>query len=83
MSIKRHPIIETITPFLILGIGIAVFIALFMVLAYVLFYGLLLGLVLWAVMAIKNWLFPKSDTEQAINAKSGHKGRTIDYDDIK
>jgi len=75
---QRISFIDSLVPFLIIGISIAVFVALMVLLSYVILWGLLIGGILWIVLFIKEKLFPskKPQTEEK-------KGRVIDYDEIK
>lgn len=66
--------IEGILPFLIIGIGIALFIALFFVFFYVAIWGILIGGILYLVALAKNYFFP---SKPAIKEK----GRVIEHDD--
>ena len=80
VSKQRIPLIESLVPFLILGVSIAVFIAIMILLSYVLIWGVLIGGVIWAFMLIKEKIFGKKKVSAS---KQEHQGRVIDYDDIK
>lgn len=75
---KKNTLLESLIPFLILGISVVVFIAVMVLLSYVLIWGLVIGAVLWSIFFIKEKLFPSS---QQANAPQ-QKGRVIDYDEI-
>ncbi|MDX1837863.1 hypothetical protein DIZ81_08840 [Legionella taurinensis] len=73
-NIKR--IIESIVPFLVIGVAVSLLIGLFIMFSYVLVWGLFIGGLLWVATLIKNALFPppkvKQDTPQ---------GRIIEHKD--
>ena len=76
MNNKLKAIFEQLTPFLLIGIAIALIIGLFIMLSYVLLWGFVLGAIIWAGFSIKNYLFPSHPTEK-------NEGRIIDHDDKK
>ncbi|MBA2653310.1 MAG: hypothetical protein H0U73_13760 [Tatlockia sp.] len=59
MNKKTSQLTESIIPFLILGIAIALIVGIFIMFSYVLFWGLIVGAVLWIVNSIKNFLSAK------------------------
>lgn len=72
-NIKR--IIESIVPFLVIGVAVSLLMGLFIMFSYVLVWGLFIGGFLWVAALIKNALFPpkvKQDTPQ---------GRIIEHKD--
>ncbi|MBA2657590.1 MAG: hypothetical protein H0U70_11530 [Tatlockia sp.] len=78
MSRKIIQPFENITPFLILGIFIALIIGFFITFFYILIWGFLLGTLLWALASIKNLLFPAKGIS---NVEESSKGRTFDHND--
>lgn len=76
-NLKKN--LETLLPFLMLGIAIALMIGLFIMFSYVLVWGLMIGGVLWIVSFITSYFFP-SKQEPAKPVKS-QKGRVIDHDE--
>lgn len=76
MNQSHSSILKTLTPFIMLGIVIAISVAVLIFLAYVVVWGLLIGVIIWIVVAIKNKFFPTRETVRK-------HGITIDYKDIK
>lgn len=74
-------IIESIVPFVIAGIAIALFIGLLFMFSYVVIWGLMIGGVLWLVAVIKQFLFPSTVAKSESMKKT--KGRVIEHDDKK
>lgn len=74
MNDKFQNFIESIIPFLLFGIAIALGIGLVIVFSYVLFWGLVIGLVIWVIFWIKNYFYPTTKTH------SKQSGRVIDHD---
>ncbi|MDR3442822.1 MAG: hypothetical protein P4L65_07370 [Legionella sp.] len=74
-------IIESIVPFIIAGIAIALFIGLLFMFSYVVIWGLMIGGVLWLVAVIKQFLFPSTVAKPESMKKT--KGRVIEHDDKK
>lgn len=72
---RFQKIIEQITPFLLLGIGIAFAIGMLILFFYVLVWGILIGGIIWLAYFIKNYFFP------ANKPKTRTKGRIIEHDD--
>lgn len=81
VSIMRNKWIESLVSCLIAGLVIAVFVGIFIMLSYVFLWGLLVGVVLWAIISIKEAIFPSEVQRDTDDGKS--EGRVIDYDDIK
>ncbi|WP_419419523.1 hypothetical protein ACNVED_13585 [Legionella sp. D16C41] len=76
MSNKVNYILQTLIPFLIIGIAIAMLIGLLILFSYILVWGIFVGAILWLAAIIKNFLFPKKVT-------SNSDGRIIEHDDKK
>ena len=77
MNEKLRQFLESIVPFFVLGIVIALVIGFFIMFSYLLIWGLIIGGFLWIIIFIKNLLFPRKKLESAT------KGRIIDYKDKK
>ena len=71
-------IIESLTPFLVLGFTIAIFFALLFFLFQILLWGSLIGLAAWGIALLKAKFFPN----KARNIKKTTKGRIIEHDDF-
>lgn len=65
---------ESLFPFVILGISIALFIGLFIMFSYLLLWGLFIGVICWALFMIKEYFFPKKP-------KTTTQGRIIEHND--
>lgn len=76
MNDKLQKILETLVPFVVLGMAIALFIGLLFMFSYILVWGLLIGGALWLVAVVKSYLFPNESA-------SKEKGRVIEHDDKK
>lgn len=74
-------IMESIVPFIIAGIAIALFIGILFMFSYVVIWGLMIGGILWLVAVIKEFLFPSTVTKPESMKKT--KGRVIEHDDKK
>ncbi|MFC3908844.1 hypothetical protein ACFORL_07110 [Legionella dresdenensis] len=74
MNGKLQQIIQSLVPFLIMGIAIAMLIGLFIMFSYVLIWGIFIGGVLWFAALIKDYLFPPPPEEK-------HEGRVIEHKD--
>lgn len=74
MNEKLEKIIENIIPFIVIGIGIAIFIGLLFMFFYVVIWGVLIGAVLWMAALAKQYFFP---------SKAKTQGRIIEHDDKK
>lgn len=84
MAKSKNTIFDSIVPFIILGISIAVFVALIVLLSYVFIWGLVIGGILWLVAFVKEQLFPRNKKRNQVddNNESKSKGRIIEYDEI-
>lgn len=76
MSNKMQELLETLIPFIILGVAIALLLGLLVMFSYVLVWGLLIGGGLWLISVAKEYLFPSG-------AAKKDKGRVIEHDDKK
>jgi len=76
MNNKLQQLLETIVPFLVLGVAIALFVGLLFMFSYVLVWGLLIGGILWLIAFVKQYLFPSE-----VPTKT--QGRVIEHDDKK
>lgn len=76
MNDKLQQALQTLIPFIVLGVAIALAIGLLVMFSYVFLWGLLIGAVLWIIALAKQYLFttPKIDKEH---------GRIIEHDDKK
>jgi hypothetical protein len=72
---------ETLVPFIIAGIAIALFVGLLFMFSYVVIWGLIIGGTLWLISVIKELVFP-SATKPATSIKK-NQGRIIEHDDKK
>ncbi|QDQ40385.1 hypothetical protein E3226_008265 [Legionella geestiana] len=76
MNDKLQAILNSVFPFMIAGVGIAMAIAVLIFFYNVIIWGILIGAVLWAGVFIKNLLMP-----EALNTpKSRSKGRIIEHE---
>ncbi|WP_133136640.1 hypothetical protein [Legionella rowbothamii] len=73
-------IFETLIPFIIAGIAIALFIGLLFMFSYVVIWGLIIGGILWLISVVKELIFP-STKKTPISKKT--QGRIIEHDDKK
>lgn len=78
MNAKFKQLLESIVPFLLIGIAIALVLGFFIMLSYVFFWGLVIGGVLWLGYFIKNLLLPSKPSDK-MPKKS--EGRIIEHDD--
>ena len=78
MNTKLKPFLETIIPFFMLGIGIALAIGLFILFSYLFVWGLIIGAILWAISLIKTYFFSTNNLSKKV---SDTKGRVIEHDD--
>ncbi|MBN9231654.1 MAG: hypothetical protein J0I93_12505 [Legionella sp.] len=81
MSNKFHTskIFETLIPFIIAGIAIALFVGLLFMFSYVVIWGLIIGGVMWLISVIKDLLIPSS--KNTGNVEQQKSGRIIEHDD--
>jgi hypothetical protein len=73
-------IFETLIPFIIAGIAIALFVGLLFMFSYVVIWGLIIGGALWLISVVKELLFPGSKKTTIIKKTQG---RIIEHDDKK
>jgi hypothetical protein len=73
-------IFETLIPFIIAGIAIALFIGLLFMFSYVVIWGLIIGGTLWLISIVKELLFPSPPKTTTIKKTQG---RIIEHDDKK
>lgn len=78
MNNKLQKYFETLLPFLILGIFIAISISLLFVFSYILVWGLLIGAVIWIVMTTLQFFFKKDKSPPPKK-----QGRIIEHDHKK
>ena len=74
-------IFETLIPFIIAGIAIALFVGLLFMFSYVVIWGLIIGGTLWLISVVKELLFPNTKKTTTIIKKT--QGRIIEHDDKK
>ena len=80
MRTKITAFFETLIPFLVLGVAVALLLGLAFVFAYVLIWGLIIGGILWLVMAVKQYFFSNT-SKKTIHPSAKDKGRIIEHDD--
>jgi hypothetical protein len=73
-------IFETLGPFIIAGIAIALFVGLLFMFSYVIIWGLMIGGILWLISVIKELILPKPTKSTAMKKNSG---RIIEHNDKK
>ncbi|MFJ1269396.1 hypothetical protein ACD661_12585 [Legionella lytica] len=73
-------IFETLIPFIIAGIAIALFVGLLFMFSYVVIWGLIIGGTLWLISVVKELLFPSSKKTTIVKKTQG---RIIEHDDKK
>jgi hypothetical protein len=76
MNDKLQQILESLIPFIVLGIAIALFIGLLFMFSYVVVWGLLIGGALWLITVVKEYVSPSEHSKK-------EKGRVIEHDDKK
>lgn len=76
MNNTLQKLLETLVPFILIGIAIALFVGLLIMFSYVLVWGLLIGGILWLIALAKQFLFPSNSTKPS-------EGRIIEHDDKK
>ena len=74
-------IFETLIPFIIAGIAIALFVGLLFMFSYVVIWGLIIGGTLWLISVVKELLFTNTKKTTTIIKKT--QGRIIEHDDKK
>lgn len=72
-------IFETLIPFIIAGIAIALFVGLLFMFSYVVIWGLIIGGVMWLISVIKELIVPSAKT--SVNVEQKKSGRIIEHDD--
>ena len=53
-------VINSIVPFLMLGVVVSLMIGLLLMFSYILVWGLLIGVILWIVASVKEYFFPST-----------------------
>ncbi|MCC5791750.1 MAG: hypothetical protein JJT82_03965 [Legionellaceae bacterium] len=76
MNDKLRQFLESVLPFVVIGIAIAFIIALFSFFSYILLWGIVIGGVLGAIA----WLINLFSAKKSTKSRSG---RTIEHDDPK
>jgi len=74
MNNKLQRVLEQFTPFIVLGIAIALMVGLLILFSYLFIWGLLIGAIIWVVMVIKHFFSQKSPPKKT-------EGRVIEHDD--
>ena len=75
MDIKK--ILESLVPFIVIGLAIAVCVALLFMFFSIAIWGVLIGGILWIGAIVKQYLFPSTP------APKKEEGRIIEHDDRK
>ncbi|OGV40436.1 MAG: hypothetical protein A3F46_04185 [Legionellales bacterium RIFCSPHIGHO2_12_FULL_42_9] len=70
-------LINSIVPFVLLGIAVSLIIGLAIMFSYVLVWGILIGVILWIVTSIKEFFFPSATTQNKVVIR----GRIIEHKD--
>ncbi len=78
MNDKLQRTLESLIPFFMIGVGIALLVGVFIMFSYVLVWGILIGAILWLVNFVKNLLFPE---KKPVHLAEKSKGRIIEHDD--
>lgn len=73
MNDKLRSLLESLIPFIVLGVATSLIIGLFIMFSYVLVWGIFIGAILWAGFLIKNFLFPSKAIPKT-------EGRIIEHD---
>lgn len=76
MKNTLQQLLQTLIPFMVIGVIIALFIGLLIMFSYALLWGLAIGGLLWIGSLIKAMLFPTAPKNQ-------HEGRIIEHNDRK
>ncbi|MDP1602165.1 MAG: hypothetical protein Q8M03_02785 [Legionella sp.] len=76
MNNKFQQMLQTLIPFLLIGVALSLIVGLVIMFSYVLLWGILIGGVLWIISVIKNFLFPTK-------ALTKTEGRIIEHNDRK
>lgn len=64
-------IFETLIPFIIAGIAIALFIGLLFMFSYVVIWGLIIGGILWLISVVKELIFPSTKKHPLVKKRRG------------
>lgn len=76
-------LINSIVPFVMLGIAVALIIGLMIMFSYVLVWGIFIGLILWIAASVKEYFFPSTTTTESSVIISGriieHKNNPNDH----
>lgn len=75
MDIKK--ILDSLVPFVVIGLAIAVCVALLFMFFYIAIWGLFIGGILWLVAMAKQYFFPSTPPA------TKEEGRIIEHDDRK
>lgn len=75
MNHKLQQMLQTLVPFLVIGVIVAMCIGLLIMFSYALLWGLVIGGVLWIASLIKTMLFPSPPPPRQ------NEGRIIEHND--
>lgn len=76
MNHKFQQILQSLIPFMVLGLAVALLIGLFIMFSYVLVWGIFIGGILWIGAIIKSFLFPGKTLPKS-------EGNIIEHNDRK
>lgn len=76
MSNKSGTVLETLVPFIVIGVAIALVFGLLFMFFYVFIWGVVIGGILWLMNLAKLYFFPETSTKN-------DSGRVIEHDDKK
>ena len=68
-------LINSIVPFVMLGVAISLIIGLAIMFSYVLVWGILIGVILWIAASVKEYFFPSTTTQSKVIIR----GRIIEH----
>lgn len=68
--------LESLVPFIVIGVAIALFVGLLFMFFYIALWGVLIGAVLWIITLAKDFFFPPKEIKE-------ESGRIIEYEDKK
>lgn len=57
---------NSIVPFMMLGIAVALIIGLIIMFSYVLVWGIFIGVIFWIAASVKEYFFPSTTTESTV-----------------
>lgn len=80
MNDKIQKMLETIVPYLVLGIAVALLLGFLFLFSYVLIWGLIIGSILWLGSLVIQFFSSKPNHQEVEETK---KGRIIEHDDKK